>query len=81
MRADLWIKDFQLEGIRNVIMDGDFSSILAHLPAYPGRYTNSAFSLHCHVTQCLKLTCRPLSAPARFPGRHMDGASIRLALA
>jgi hypothetical protein len=30
---------------------GDFSSILAHPLAYPGRYTNSenAFSLHCHV--------------------------------
>jgi hypothetical protein len=81
MRADLWMKDFQLEGIRNVIKDGDVSSILAHLPAYPGRYTNCAFSLHCHVTQCLKLTCRPLSAPARCPGRQIHGASILLALA
>jgi hypothetical protein len=26
------------------------TSIFADLPAYPGRYTNSAFSIHCHVT-------------------------------
>jgi hypothetical protein len=37
---------------------GDFSRIFADLPAYPGRYTNSAFSIHCHVTPPLPRRCR-----------------------
>ena len=28
-----------------------------HLPAYPGRYTNSVSSFHCHVTQGWAETC------------------------
>ena len=34
----------------------DFSSIFADLSAYPGRYTNPVFPLHCHVTRH-KRTC------------------------
>jgi len=46
------------------VLAGDFSSIFANLPANPGRYTNSAFSLHCHVSVIeyngeSKFVCRP----------------------
>jgi hypothetical protein len=34
----------------SAVSDRDLSIILANTPAYPDRYTNSAISLHCHVT-------------------------------
>jgi hypothetical protein len=34
----------------SVVSERDLSSILANTPTYPDRYTNSAISLHCHVT-------------------------------
>ena len=43
--------------------DKDLSSILTHILAYPGSHTNSAISLHCHVT-------RFSTSPPQSPSPH-----------